>query len=481
LERPIRANLPSKTMALYSTSKLDFCARFAALLGQPHQGARLRTRFFNGTIWSVIAAGVAQGLALPLSIFVARLLGRAGFGELGIIQGTVSMLGTMAGLGLSSTAVKYVAEFRVIDPCRAGRIIGLSIAGSAASSGAIGALLLLLSPLLAATTLNAPRLAGPLRLSSLLVTFTALNGAQVGIMCGLEAYRTMSRTNFWRGVVAFPAVALGTLFWGLSGTMIGYIVAGALGVLLNHFAIEQDCRRAGIGITYSGWWTEKNILWKFSLPALLGALPLTPAAWIASTIIVHQQNGYLELGLFNAANQWRTALMFLPNTLGQVATPMLSSLLAIRNTRGAENVLLATTGTSALLVIPAAVALGLCSNQVMRLYGTSFAYHALPLILICLVCIVIAIQTPLSYLIIASGRMWYGTALNYAWTVAFLISSWLFLHLGWGASGLAGSYLAAYSVSCVWTIRFAFKFSRSMHDPQAGGNVDLAPEPVSSG
>ncbi len=448
-----------------------------ALLSRPHAGTSLRDRFASGALWSVVAAGIAQTLALPLSIILARMLGRGGFGELGVIQGTVSMLGTVAGLGLSSTAVKYVAEFRATDPPRAARIIGLSIAGSAISSVVIAALLFLLSPVLAPTVLNAPNLVNPLRLSALLLALNALNASQIGIMCGLEGFRAMSRTNFWRGVLAVPVVAAGTYFWALPGAVCGYIVAAGLGVIVNHWAIVQECRIAGIGITYTGWKEETTIFWKFSLPSLLGALAAMPAGWVASAFLAHQPSGYLELGLFNAANQWRTALLFLPNTLGQVVTPMLSSLVAVSNRRGSRSVLLAATGTSVAVVVPAALVLSLLSNWVMRLYGKDFANHGMTLVLVCITSVLLAIQMPVGNLIAASGRMWFGMAMNSVWTVVLIASAWIYLHQGWGANGLAGSYLTAYLIHTIWTLWFAIRYSNSqpvspaVQEPATAGMV----------
>jgi O-antigen/teichoic acid export membrane protein len=431
----------------------------------------LRHRFASGAVWSVLAAGIAQALGLPLSIITARFLGGEGFGALGVVQGTAATLGIVAGMGLSNTAVKYVAEFRMTDPPRAGRIVGLCVAGSGISAAAIAAVLFFLSPYLAPTLFNASSLVVPLQLGSLLVALSAVNSAQLGILCGLEAFRAMSRTNLWRGLLAMPIVVLGAAIWHLPGTIIGYIVATALGVVINHRVIVQECRIAGLGITYLGWREEKEILWKFSLPALLTALASTPAAWLASAMLAHQPAGYLELGLFNAANQWRSALLFLPNTLGQVVTPMLSSLLALKNNRGSRNVLLASAGTSAAVVVPAALALCLVSNYVMRLYGPAFANHGLTLILVCTTASLVAIQTPVGNLVTASGRMWYGVGMNSVWTIVLLASAWIYLYRGWGANGLAGSYLTAYLIHSIWTAWFAIR--------TVGKSAsESAPEPV---
>jgi hypothetical protein len=60
-------------------------------------------------------------LALAAALLVARLLGKASYGELGIVQSTIVMFGTLAGFGMGTTAAKFVAEFRHSDPVRAGK------------------------------------------------------------------------------------------------------------------------------------------------------------------------------------------------------------------------------------------------------------------------------------------------------------------------------------------------------------------------
>src|ERR1039458_7078219 len=128
-------------------------------------------RFARGAVWSVIGAVFAQGANLAASVISARLLGREQFGEYGIIQSTVGMLGIFAGLGLGVTATKYVAQFRTLDPARAGRIIALGWVAAIFSGGLLALGLLAYAPMLAAKTLNAPELAGELRIASALLFF----------------------------------------------------------------------------------------------------------------------------------------------------------------------------------------------------------------------------------------------------------------------------------------------------------------------
>src|SRR5580704_10296000 len=82
-------------------------------------GARLA----RGTFWSLIAGCVSRFLALLASIIIARLLGKETFGQLGILQSTLEMFGSVTAFGMGLTSTKYIAECRKSDPAKAGRII----------------------------------------------------------------------------------------------------------------------------------------------------------------------------------------------------------------------------------------------------------------------------------------------------------------------------------------------------------------------
>lgn len=152
-------------------------------------------RLAKGAFWSLAGAVISRGLMLAASVLVARMLGKTGFGELGMIQSTVGMFGVFAGFGLGMTATKYVAELRTSDPARAGRIIGLSGLVAMGTGGAMAVGLFIIAPWLAEHTINAPHLAGMLRVSAVMLLINALTGAQTGALAGFEALKTIAYVN----------------------------------------------------------------------------------------------------------------------------------------------------------------------------------------------------------------------------------------------------------------------------------------------
>ena len=169
----------------------------------------LASRLAQGFFWTLAGTAVARAFTLLSSILVARLLGKLGLGELGMVQNTVGIFSALAGLSMGLTATKYVAQYREEDPARAGAIVRLSILVAFWSGLLMTLAMLLLAPWFATHTLAAPHLAPVLRLGSLLLLLGAVNGAQNGALAGFEAFRSIARINLAVGVFTLPTMLLG--------------------------------------------------------------------------------------------------------------------------------------------------------------------------------------------------------------------------------------------------------------------------------
>ena len=421
----------------------------------------LRGRFARGAVWSLIGAFISQGSNLAASVVTARLLGRERFGEYGMIQSTVGMLGILAGLGLGVTATKYVAELRTRDPARAGRIIALGCAVAIAAGGLLALGLVAYAPLLAAKTLNAPALAGELRIASVVLFFNAINGAQTGALSGFEAFRSIARINLARGLVTFPITVGFVLLWRLPGAVWALAVAAAVTCLLSQFSLRQHCASLGIRPRFSSAWWERRVLWTFSTPAFLCGAIRGPVTWAANTMLVNRPGGYAEMGVFSAAGQWRTAIGFIPGILAQFALPLLSNLHGERDAsrygKALRWNLILTAAAATALAVP--VALG--APEIMRLYGRSFQQGWPVLVLSAITSVIACVNGVVGTAIISGGSVWAGFAFNGLWSAVFLVCCYCFIPTNL-ALGLAGSMLCAYIAHAVWqAVYLQHRLSRS--------------------
>ena len=411
--------------------------------------ASLATRFAKGAYWSLVGMAVAQGLAVVSSIVAARLLGRVSFGEFGMVISTVGAFGMLAGLGLGLTATKYIAERRIINPTGAGQIVGMISKVAALSGGAVALILFIIAPWLAARTLNAPQLADELRLGCILLFLNALDGMQTGALAGLEAFRAITRVSLIRGLLSFPVLIAGVWFLGLTGAVAATVLVAAMGWWLSQRALRAECATAGVPISYHGARTDWPILWKFSLPALLSTLVVAPVMWLANTVVANQPSGYAELGTFNAANQWRMALMLLPSVLIRVALPLMASSLDSQRSADFGKTLVLTQSMTVAVVVPAGAFLMFLADPIMGMYGTDFIPGATVLVGVVCSIMISSIGSAAGAAIEARGKMWRGLVLNLSWGVVLITIVWLSAE-NWGARSLAFGSAIAYLIMSLW-------------------------------
>jgi O-antigen/teichoic acid export membrane protein len=389
-------------------------------------------RLAKGVIWSMAGAVISRGLMLAASVFVARMLGKTAYGELGMIRSTIGMFGVFAGFGLGLTATKHVAEFRQSDPDRAGRIISLSRVFAMVTGGLMALGLLIFAPWLAQHTINAPHLVGVLRIGALILFINALNGAQTGALAGFEAFKAIAHVNLFVGLISFPILVCGAYFGGLAGALWALSINLGVNWLLNHLALRKEA---------------------FSLPAVLASSMASPVNWICGALLVNRPDGYGEMGVFSAANQWYAMLLFLPSLLGSVLLPVLSDQLSQNKIEKSTKTLVLAIKMNLFIVAPLALVASIASPYIMNLYGDGFSSGWPTLVVVLLTAALLAVQTPVGQIITASGRMWIGFAMNAGWALTFIISTLLLLDLG--SLGLAIARAVGYTLHTTWVSVFA--------------------------
>jgi O-antigen/teichoic acid export membrane protein len=382
-------------------------------------------------------------------------MGPTEYGQLGIATASIDLFTTLAGLGLGITATKHIAELRVRDPERAGRIIGVSTIVAALAGVAFSLIFFALAPYLAAHTLAAPQLTVPLRVGTLTLFFASLNGAQTGALYGLEAFRAMAILQAVVGVLDLPFLLGGYFFGGLSGVLFGMAVSRFANWLVLRHALNLETQRYGIPRDFRGWKKEAAVLWHFSIPAALGGIMVLPVNWICSALLVNQPNGYAQMGAYNAANQWYTTLMLIPSVLGVGLLPIISERMGVRDGKTSGDILKTFILVNGALLFPCCMVMSLLSPLIMGIYGPAYRDAWPTLIVVLWTAAILGIQTPVGDVIVASGRMWVGLLMNTGWAAVYILATYLLLHRG--SLGLASSRLIAYAIHATWTLAFAYK------------------------
>ncbi len=404
----------------------------------------LRARFTAGVFWSLGGAVISRGFTLGASIVCARFLGKAGFGELGMIQSTVGTFGILAGLGLGLTATKYVAEFREQDGSKVGRILALSALAALVSGTFMAVLLIATAAPLSRSVLAAPNLGGPLAVGAGLVFFGALNGAQTGALAGFEAFQTIARVNVFAGLSSFPLIVTGVWRWGLPGAVWGMVAAMAINWVLNNLALRRECSRAGIPYDFGGFHKEWRVLYQFSLPAFLASIVVGPALWVCNTLLVRQQDGYSQLGLYAAADRWRLLILFVPTSVFGMIVPVLSNLYGSGDQLGLRRAFRANVLLNSGLALGLALVVIALARPIMSIYGQSFHSGWPILVMLALSALPEALNTVLGHPLIVAGAMWWRFGFDLLLAALLMGIAFVFIPR-WGAVGLASAYCLAFS------------------------------------
>lgn len=404
-------------------------------------------------LWSLIGAIGSRGLTLVSLIIVARMLGPKGFGEFSAVQSTVGAVLVLAGLGLGMTATKYVAELHQIDAGRAARVIALCGTVGLVAGGLVALALTIFAPTISTRILSAPQLVAALRISALMVLFGTLISMQTGALAGFEAFDTIARINLVMAPIGLLTVVLGTHWGRVPGAIAGLAIAQGLTWILNRRALR--IRSPGLANLHFVWprEEERRLLYAYSAPTVLNAVVIAFTNWGAIAALVNTPDGYRQMGIFGAANQWLIALLVVPTIIGQVVFPHATRVLKGGYHESSRLVRHATVLAAAVSLPIVVLGCGL-SPLLMRAYGSEFQNSSLTLVVVLITAGIMAMQTPAIHIIAAAGRMWWLLATYLIWAVVFLGVNVFSVHLG--ALGLATSRLAAYvihSVAILVTVR----------------------------
>jgi len=411
----------------------------------------LRTRFHRGVFWSVAAAVASSGFNFVLNIIIARLLGRQGYGQFGMVQSTIATVAGIAQLAMGYTATKFVAEFRSSNPARTGRVIGLCSVVSLLTGSVAAAALYVSAPWLAASLLKAPGLSGALQLASVMVLFTVLTGYQMGALAGLESYRSMAVLALGSGAANLVAAAIGTKVWGLDGSIAGVGAGSAVQWAMFRWMLAADCRRKGIVVTRRELRSERSVLLSFALPAALAGLSSMPALWFANAFLVRQASGFSQMALYTAAFSLRSFVFFLPSLLNRVSMSLLNNQKGLGNWEGYVRVFRINVVSTTASVVMGAVVVAVIGVRILNIFGRDFRVGFPVLLVLLLAAVVEALTGSLYQIVQAESRMWasmFVIALPRDLLIVFL--SYI-LSPKLGALGLATAYTIGWTVAGVAT------------------------------
>ncbi len=422
-------------------------------------GSLVLQRIVHGASWSFAGTLVSKLIILVAGIACAQILGKEAYGEFGMVRSTINMFVAFGSAGIGLTATKYIAEHKERDISRVSHVYHFSQIFALIVASLLVATTLSFSEKIAIGLLDAPQLTEAINIGALLLFVTVLNAVQSGALSGFECFKIIAINSFWGSVAEAIFMLLGAYFYGVYGAVLGFGVGFIALYVLNTYSLRKIFRAFNVPISWKVQLAhfDVSILARFTLPATLSAILIMPAYWVAKSMLV-KEGGFAELALFEAADQWRLMILFVPTAVSQVILPTLAGL----RDKQAEDFwqilrvnILINVGIASLCGVAVAGA----SSFIMSLYGQSFD-DPWPLVLLALSAIPIAFANVVGLSISSRSKMWEGFAFNLVWAVLFLVSSLWFLSLELGAVGIALAVLSSYSLHAGYQLLYLVHINR---------------------
>jgi O-antigen/teichoic acid export membrane protein len=404
-------------------------------------------RLLRGLGWSAAGCVIGQSASFAGSVVAARYLGKEGFGQFALVQTTVAAFSTLASLGLGTTAMKFVSEYRTRSPQKAGTILGLSSLAAIAAAVLFSSVLVLCAPWLAVGRASAPLLTAAMRLSALCIFFTTVNGYQMGALSGLEAFRGIACINVTYGLATLVLTWSAARWFGLCGATLAQGLSAAVLWLLYHYTLKAECLRRNIVVTYRGVWKERPALYRFSVPTTTACLIGSLAVWWSNAALA-RAGGYAELAVFSAVNNMRLIVLFAPLIIGRVTTPLLNNMLAAGDLWGYRKTFCGSLALSGGTGILAAGVLALGGRYFLHLFGKEFTGSSALILFLLSGATLEVIANSLYQAVFAGSSLWRQVVISGVWTVVLVATLQLTISR-YGVSALAFSYVAAWSSSVI--------------------------------
>jgi len=172
-------------------------------------------------------------------------------------------------------------------------------------------------------------------------------------------------------ILRFGLAALFVLFgFKVAGAVIGYIIGDASLILLAAPLLLSKLKGKSQRI-------EMGAVTKFSVPLLVSALIVFGVSQI-DRIFALFRLGLPELGIYTVAVAAATIGAYAPNAFNTALVPVLSSMLAKRDSSSFKTISKVYTRYVSLLGIPAAVMIAALALPLTRLFGPDYSSSALP-------------------------------------------------------------------------------------------------------
>ncbi|MEI6594951.1 MAG: oligosaccharide flippase family protein, partial [Bacteroidota bacterium] len=415
----------------------------------------LKKRFLGSTVWTAFAFFFFQGLTLVTNLIVSKFIGAEHYGIFSFITTTAQLLGLVCSLGIHFILPKVLGAGNADNA----KIISYSNFITKIFA-AIAIIIFIAFNKLAIDIVGIRELPIPVLLFSALLIYTYPRSfVQTAIITGLFKYKFLLWTNLFKGVTIILTTVISTHFFDVSGAIIGFSVSFFVCNFITDILIDKYvCHYTHTKISIKNILNDPEIikLIKLSVPAVLTSFVVLFANWFVNRLMLGFPGGLKELGVYNMVNQLKLFLLFIPFTLVNVITPLMSAAQHVKSQQ--RKILIVAILVTSFFNISFCIITQLFSSEIMNILGDNLENYHSTLSVSMWGTYIYAVTLIMGSYFIVKEKMMIGLMINTLWSILFIAISYYLIYSGYGSLGIAWSNLISY-VFLIFVISFyIFKF-----------------------
>lgn len=357
---------------------------------------------FQDSFWALIGNLFGKGLSVFSGILLAKILGKDGFGEYSLIKNPLFASSMFFTFGFGYLVTKLISVnlnngFIVIK-----KIIKWSTSFTLIFSGVISLVLLLFSNYISINYFGDLSFGSSIRVFSIWNILNSYYTLQIGIISGFRSFKKLVFISIASGLVLVSFTYFGSINYGILGAIWALVLYQFIHILLNVYLIRNSIKLI----------EEKNPSNESSLKFKDLVLEVIPVGiqegvysvftWITSLIIL-KFSSTSDFGLYNAAIQWSSIVLFIPGILRSV---MLAHFSNANNQKMKKEMIKNVLLLNFFVVIIPAALVALISGRIEAYYGSAYAGLGLLIIVSMIISVQLSFSNIYSQLFLSERLNW---------------------------------------------------------------------------
>jgi antigen flippase len=389
------------------------------------------------------AAGINLLLGMLRVKFAAVFIGTSGVGLISSFGALQGLVGTLASLGIQSSAVREIAAaVGKGDDQAVGRAV-LALRRICWLTGLIGmSTMILLAPVLSVLTFGHRDYTLDIAALGVIILFGNLSGGQMALIQGMRRIGDMARANIY-GAAAGTVAAIG--FYaalGLRGIIPTLVAVSAIQLALS-FHFERRVPVPKVELTWRQTFGEAGGMVRLGLVMMWNGLMGSAVAYF-TVMLITQHSGIQAVGLYSAA--FALSGMFVNFVLGAMSADYYPRLTGVASDKPAMVRLVnEQTEIGLLLAFPGLLATMALAPWILQIFYTHEFLGAVELMQwFILGCLGRVISWPLGFVMLALGKGRWFLLTETSFNLVHVVLIALGLHF-YGIEGVAIAFVVMYA------------------------------------